>query len=133
MTDPYSMTESGCLATVREYGMLIQKQPCVNGYEGLLCLRGPVRRGNGMKTTGAGHCRPADNGQSLRDGEDFDRKLRDLRLLYEPYVYALATHFQVRLPPWIAKESWVDNWRGSFWERPGKGIRPAEKNRADHF
>ena len=68
----------------------------------------------------------AESGQKLREGEAFDRKLGELRLLYEPYVYALASHFQVRLPPWIAKESWVDNWRGSFWERPGKGKRPAE-------
>lgn len=75
----------------------------------------------------------ANNGQKLREGDAFDRKLQELRLLYEPYVYALATHFQVRLPPWIAKESWVDNWRGSFWEQPGKGRRPAEKGRADHF
>jgi hypothetical protein len=75
----------------------------------------------------------ADDGQKLREGEAFDRKLRELRLLYEPYVHALATHFQVRLPPWIAKESWVDNWRGSFWERTGKARGPAEKGRADHF
>jgi hypothetical protein len=75
----------------------------------------------------------ADNGQNLREGESFDRKLRELRLLYEPYINALATHFQVRLPPWIAKESWVDNWRGSFRERPVKGRRAAEKGKADHF
>ena len=75
----------------------------------------------------------AESGQKLREGEAFDRKLGELRLLYEPYVYALASHFQVRLPPWIAKESWVDNWRGSFWERPGKGKRPAEIGKGDHF
>lgn len=75
----------------------------------------------------------AHSGQNLRQGEAFDSKLLELRHLYEPYVHALADHFQVRLPPWIAKESWVDNWRGSFWERPGKGRRAAEKGKADHF
>jgi len=75
----------------------------------------------------------AGSGQKLREGEAFDRKLRELRLLYEPYVYALSSHFQVRLPPWIAKESWVDNWRGSFWGRPSKGKRPAGKGGREHF
>lgn len=65
-------------------------------------------------------------GQHLREGDAVDQKLGDLRLLYEPYVHALAVYFQVSLPPWIAEESWVDNWRGSFWERPSKG-------RANHF
>jgi len=75
----------------------------------------------------------ADHGQNLREGEVFDRKLLELRHLYESYVYALATHFHINLPPWIAKESLVDNWRGSFWERPGKGRKTAGKNRSDHF
>jgi hypothetical protein len=74
-----------------------------------------------------------DSGQNLREGDAVDEKLRELRTLYEPYVYALSTHFQVSLPPWIADESWVDNWQGSFWERPVKGRKPAGKGRADHF
>jgi Ion channel len=73
------------------------------------------------------------SGQKLREGDTVDRKLRELRLLYEPYVYSLSSYFQVSLPPWIAEESWVDNWQGSFWERPGKGRKPAGKSRADHF
>lgn len=55
------------------------------------------------------------------------------RRLYEPYVYALSTYFQVSLPPWVAEENWVDNWQGSYWERPVKGKKPAVKYRADHF
>lgn len=73
------------------------------------------------------------SGQKLREGDTFDRKLRELRLLYEPYVYSLSSYFQVSLPPWIAEESWVDNWQGSFWERPGKGRKSVGKSRADHF
>jgi len=72
-------------------------------------------------------------GQKLREGEAVDRKLRELRLLYEPYVQALAIHFQVSLPPWIAEESWADNWQGSYWEPPGKNGNLAGKANADHF
>lgn len=75
----------------------------------------------------------ADSGQKLREGESVDRRLRELRQLYEPYVQALATHFQVSLPPWIAEESWEDNWQGSFWEQRGKGRKSAEKGKHDHF
>lgn len=73
------------------------------------------------------------SGQKLRDGAAFDQKLIELRQLYEPYVHALSAHFQVGLPPWIADESCVDNWKGSFWERPGKGRKSEGKNRAEHF
>jgi hypothetical protein len=72
-------------------------------------------------------------GQILREGDTVDKKLRELRLMYEPYVYALATHFRVSLPPWVAEDTWKDNWQGSFWEQPGKGKKSAGKSRADHF
>ena len=75
----------------------------------------------------------AESGQKLREGDDADNKLKELRLLYEPYVYALATYFQINLPPWIAEESWVDNWQGSFWERHRKSHKSAEKSAAEHF
>jgi hypothetical protein len=75
----------------------------------------------------------AGSGQKLREGAEADRKLRELRQLYEPYVQALATHFQIKLPPWIAEESWEDNWQGSFWDRPGKGKKTAAKGGFDHF
>ena len=75
----------------------------------------------------------ANNGQKLRDGDAADRKLLELRLLYEPYVQALASYFQISIPPWIAKESWMDNWQGSFWEQPIEGRKSAGKSRAQHF
>jgi hypothetical protein len=74
-----------------------------------------------------------ESGQKLREGDAVDRKLRELRLLYEPYVHALATYFRVSLPPWSAEEGWVDNWQGSFWERPDKGRKAAGKGSAEHF
>jgi ion channel len=74
-----------------------------------------------------------DCGQKLKEGEVADRKLQELRLLYEPYIQALATYFRFSLPPWIAEETWVDNWQGSFWEPPDKGRKSAGKSRSDHF
>jgi len=53
--------------------------------------------------------------------------------MYEPYVQALATHFQVKLPHWIAEESWVDNWKGSFWESNDNGKNQAKKSKFEHF
>lgn len=75
----------------------------------------------------------ASKGQKLHEGIVVDRKLQELRLLYEPYINALATHFQVSLPPWIADDTWVDNWQGSFWERPGKAKKSTGISKADHF
>ncbi len=74
----------------------------------------------------------ASSGQKLRDGDAADRKLEELRLMYEPYVYGLATYFQVSLPPWIAEEGWVDNWQGSFRERAGKSTSKGRR-KDEHF
>ncbi|OGR28109.1 MAG: metal transporter [Desulfuromonadales bacterium GWD2_54_10] len=75
----------------------------------------------------------AGSGQKLREGDAADRKLRELRLMYEPYVHSLASYFQTGLPPWIAEESWVDNWQGSFWERPAKGGNATVEIGNEHF
>jgi hypothetical protein len=76
----------------------------------------------------------AASGLKLHDGEDFDRRLAELRWLYEPYVNALATYFRVSIPPWIAAETWVDNWQVSVWERQSverKEVR--ERRKGEHF
>ena len=65
----------------------------------------------------------ASKGQQLNEGDAVSRKLRELRLLYEPYLNALAAHFQVSLPPWIAEEEWVDNWQGDLRKQFMPGIR----------
>jgi hypothetical protein len=74
-----------------------------------------------------------DCGQKLREGEAVDMKLNELRLMYEPYVQSLASHFQIALPPWIAEESWQDNWQGSFWEQPVTGRKSTHNHRSEHF
>jgi hypothetical protein len=73
------------------------------------------------------------SGQKLREGDAVELKLLELRRMYEPYVHALATYFQVSLPPWIAEESWLDNWQGSFWERSGTSREIPGMGRYRHF
>jgi hypothetical protein len=76
----------------------------------------------------------AGNGLKLAEGEAVDRKLAELRQLYEPYVHALATYFRVSIPPWVAAEKWVDNWQVTIWERPAarKAAR-REREKGKHF
>lgn len=74
-----------------------------------------------------------DSGQKLREGDAVEQKLLELRRMYEPYVHALASYFQVSLPPWIAEESWLDNWQGSFWERSDVSSKVTGKGRYRHF
>ena len=75
----------------------------------------------------------AGRGQKLRKGDAFDQKLLELRQMYEPYVYSLATYFQVILPPWIADEGWIDNWQENYWEQTGNDKPSKGKSRATHF
>ena len=52
-----------------------------------------------------------------RTGEAVDRKLVELRRLYEPYVAAMSERFLFTLPDWSAREGGIDNWRTSAWEK----------------
>ena len=55
-------------------------------------------------------------GAPLREGTEADAKLNELRLLYEPYVYALSHRLLMELPPWLPGENEEDAWRSSPWE-----------------
>jgi hypothetical protein len=46
-----------------------------------------------------------------------EKRLRDLRAMYEPYVTALSEHLIMKLPPWILPEEAIDNWKTSAWGR----------------
>jgi hypothetical protein len=43
------------------------------------------------------------------------QKLKDLRRLYEPYLYSLAGYLCLAMPPWIPESNYVDNWQTSTW------------------
>jgi hypothetical protein len=59
----------------------------------------------------------AEKGMRLRDGVEADQKLTALRLLYEPYVQALAATLRITLPLWISTVKVKDNWRSSPWDK----------------
>ncbi|MEP7028961.1 MAG: potassium channel family protein [Candidatus Eisenbacteria bacterium] len=53
----------------------------------------------------------------IRVDAEADRKLGELRKLYEPYVHALGHRFLFAVPNWSPDSARVDNWRTSAWER----------------
>jgi hypothetical protein len=57
----------------------------------------------------------AQSGMVLSDTPEANRKLQELRRMYEPYVYALATYLQQTLPPWIPAKKGKDNWQTTAW------------------
>jgi hypothetical protein len=59
----------------------------------------------------------ASAGLVLRDGEEADRKLAELRRMYEPYLNSMAHLLFMTLPPWIHQSNAMDNWQTSAWER----------------
>ncbi len=80
--------------------------------------------------------RLAAAGVHLHDGSGADRKLADLRQMYEPYVDALADYLCVILPPWTPAAGTIDNWQTSAWERISTGMAatPLSKVHSDeHF
>ena len=59
----------------------------------------------------------AKNNTNLRDGEEAEQKLAELRGMYEPYVCALSEMLLMPLPPWIVGAAAIDNWKTSAWGR----------------
>jgi hypothetical protein len=54
---------------------------------------------------------------NLQDGEEANKKLSELRAMYEPYVCALSDMLMMPLPPWIVGANAIDNWKTSAWGR----------------
>jgi hypothetical protein len=61
-------------------------------------------------------------GLELREGEAVERKLAELRGMYEPFVNALSLYFLLALPPVYSEKAPVDNWQTSAWMRRTLGI-----------
>jgi hypothetical protein len=59
----------------------------------------------------------AQKGLKLRDSVEAEEKLSQLRMLYEPYVLALAKTLYISLPPWIRRDPIKDNWQAGPWDR----------------
>jgi len=57
----------------------------------------------------------AQHGLKLLDGDAADRRLLELRRMYEPYIHALAAYLNQTLPPWIPQKKGKDNWQTTAW------------------
>ncbi|RII27370.1 MAG: two pore domain potassium channel family protein [Geobacter sp.] len=75
-------------------------------------------------------------GLILRQGEDVDQELTELRRQYEPYANALALYLRITVPPWAIKTGHSDNWQANPWEKRGRAKAqphlPAEED-DEHF
>lgn len=74
-------------------------------------------------------------GRRIRDGSDAEQKLKELRRMYEPYVYALSERLRLAIPPWIIEASTADNWQISAWGKSTgfwKRSRPKRRD-GEHF
>jgi hypothetical protein len=79
----------------------------------------------------------AQHGLKLRDGDDADRRLHELRRMYEPYIHALAAYLNQTLPAWIPQKKGKDNWQTTAWGQFA-GLVEIEKDAShahadDHF
>src|SRR5580658_8632153 len=79
----------------------------------------------------------AQHGLKLRDNEEADRRLTELRRMYEPYIYALAAYLNQTLPPWIPEKKGKDNWQTTAWGQSAglleKEKEPSAVHVDDHF
>jgi Ion channel len=76
----------------------------------------------------------ASVGIALPEGEAADRKLHELRWMYEPYIHALATYFRFAVPPWQAEAGRKDNWQGNIEESGSTAGRRRRKSaKGEHF
>jgi hypothetical protein len=55
-------------------------------------------------------------------GSDGEKRLSELRELYEPYVNGLSLRLLLPLPPWIPENGPHYNWRTTAWQRSAEGI-----------
>lgn len=57
-------------------------------------------------------------------------RLAELRALYEPYVYSLASHLLLDLPPWVPAPDAHDNWQATAWGE-AEGLPPDVEQRGE--
>jgi hypothetical protein len=83
----------------------------------------------------------AERSVKLKEGPEFEEKLRHLRSLYEPYAQSFAQMLLITLPPWIHSEKKRDNWEAGPWDRAiqAKSLvilgqaSPPQQKADDHF
>jgi hypothetical protein len=76
----------------------------------------------------------AQHGLKLNDGEAANTRLIELRNMYEPYIFALATYLNQTLPPWIPAKKGKDNWQTTAWGQAAGLLEPqSTHHHDDHF
>ncbi len=58
----------------------------------------------------------ASAGILLAEGESTEKRLAEVRGMYEPFVNALASYLLVPLPKWVMTSEQVDDWQTSAWD-----------------
>ena len=58
----------------------------------------------------------AEVGLMLKDGEATEKRLAQLRGMYEPFVEGLARRLLLNLPRWMKQSDQVDDWQTSAWD-----------------
>lgn len=58
----------------------------------------------------------AEVGLSFEHEDTAEKRLAEMRRLYEPFVFALSNHLLVNLPPWLSPPHSVDDWQTSAWD-----------------
>ncbi len=58
----------------------------------------------------------AEAGLYVRDDQETEQRLHDLRMIYEPFVRVLADYLLLTLPPWLPDPKAVDDWQTSAWD-----------------
>jgi ion channel len=77
----------------------------------------------------------AQHGLKLRDGDEADRRLIELRRMYEPYIQSLGSYLNQTLPPWMPQKKGKDNWQTTAWGQSA-GLLEKESTHVhadDHF
>ena len=76
-----------------------------------------------------------ENNLRLKEGPEAEQRLKELRLMYEPYAQAMAKTLLIELPPWIHVQKKKDNWQAGPWDRliqaHGLGEITANRHRLD--
>ena len=76
----------------------------------------------------------AQHGMKLNDTAAADQRLTDLRRMYEPYIFALASYLNQPLPPWIPQKKSKDNWQTTAWGQTTGLVEPQPAVAVDdHF
>jgi Ion channel len=72
---------------------------------------------------------------SSKCGESGDKKLNELRQMYEPYLNGLSLRLLMPLPPWGVGHRSVENWKRSAWGKISSGPADsgASSGETSHF